>query len=161
MKQLEVLEDPTVDGLYSVELVRNPSIVTDMRQYAIMRWQDGIWFERRPSLQKPFVPFTGGVLGWCGPIELDECEVFDAPTEFGYYVIYHHPFPTSLPKHAEFEMAVWMPEPGRNTGRWWDNYGWNRHYGKVDGWIGPLPMLSRKPAWLTQREDAEAKEIGL
>lgn len=159
--QLEVLDDPSSDGLYAVELSRNPTIVHDPRMYAIMRWQDNIWWERRPSLQTPFVPFKGTVLGWAGPFDNDDCEVFDPPEEFGFYLIWHKPYPNALPHHAEFEMAVWMPEPSRKTGRWWDNYGWNRHHGTVLGWIGPLPMLSRKPMWLERREDEEAKELGL
>jgi hypothetical protein len=159
IEQLEVLDDPTVEGMYAVELTRNPTIVHDPRMYSVMRWANGMWWERRPSLQKPFVPFNGLVLGWAGPMQYNDIEVLEDPPEFGFYAIWHHPFPTALPAHKEMEIAVWLPELGQKRGRWWDNYGWNRHHGLVDGWIGPLPMLSRKPMWLLKREEGE--DIGL
>lgn len=159
LNELEVLDDPSIDGLYAVEMSRHPTIVTDMRMYSIMQWQDGRWWERRPSLQKPFVPFLGSVLGWAGPLLIDDMEALEDPPAFGFYAILHHPYPYALPQHTEIQMAVWLPEVGQKRGRWWDNYGWNRHHGTVDAWIGPLPMLSRKPMWLQKREEGE--DIGL
>lgn len=158
MLELEALDDPIKEGLYAAEMCRTPTIVHDPRMYRVLKWEGGQWWEPRPSFQKPFVPLIGMVLGWAGPFEFNQIEVLEDPPAFGHYVIWHHPYPYALPKHAEMQIAVWLPEVGEKRGRWWDNYGWNRHHGVVDGWIGPLPMLSRKPMWLEKRE---AEEIGL
>ena len=151
MKQLEVLEDPTVAGNYMVEVCEYPVANKDARAYQLFRLDDRAqWHEQRHPARADMI-----VHGWHGPIALDDLEAFDDPTEMGYYVVLLQPWPGQSPNVKEMRVCIWR------RGAWYDQYGWAKQYGNVLGWGGPFPLLRVELPWMRQHEREEAEDIGL
>ena len=148
--QLEVLEDATEPGAYMVEVCEYPAANDQRRAYQVFRlderngWQERMHPARRESI----------IYGWYGPIQLDDLEALDDPSEMGYYVVLLQPWPGQTPKFKELRVCVWRRDA------WHDQYGFAKQYGNVLGWVGPFPWLV-ETHWLKQHEKELAEEIGL
>jgi hypothetical protein len=151
MKQLEVLEDPKTPGFYMVQRHPYPGINANSVEYVVDEFKARVGFisQLHPSLKQCVVD------GWFGPIAHDDLDIFDTPTEEGYYVGLLQPWPNQSPTYHKLEVLVWR------RGNWYDKYGWAKQYGNVYGWIGPFPMLVPAQPWVAQHEKELAEEIGL
>lgn len=151
--QLEVLDDPTEPGSYMVEVCEYPTARADARAYHVFRLdEEGSWHEQRHPARKDMI-----VYGWHGPLDIDQLESLDDPTQLGYYVVLLQPWPGKhgAPHFKELRVCIWR------RGAWYDQYGWAKQYGNVLGWLGPFPMLQVELPWRRMHEKEEAEDIGL